>query len=290
MPQATIILSTMGNNISIVVPTYNSQSYIADSLATIMQAVIPLFKDIELVVVNDGGNLDIEGILTKLKNSYGIAVTYIILKRNNGQFWSTNVGIVNAQYDTIITIDDDLSYPPASIASLVKLAKQDKFVVYGTVKKSGFLHLSRIAVYWLCSKKMGSSLRYFSRGLIDNPAELNVPIDVYFEGLPDFKNYYTNIYIPEGKQKANHPNLNLKSLWRKIGIAFNYTYIYPKNKLPYLIALNAMLAFVLLMLNHIVWAFVVTPTFILGVAGMLKYYLSPLKRRVSEIEYEIKRL
>lgn len=44
----------MIDNVSIVVPTYNSQQYIATSLDAIIKAVVPLFKNIELVVVNDG--------------------------------------------------------------------------------------------------------------------------------------------------------------------------------------------------------------------------------------------
>lgn len=280
----------MIDNVSIVVPTYNSQQYIATSLDAIIKAVVPLFKNIELVVVNDGSVLAIDNALINLKNTYGIAVTYIFIKRNNGQLWSTNVGIVNAQYNTIITIDDDLTYPPESIASLVALATQPNFVVYGTVKKSSFLQFSRVVMYWLCSKKMGSSLRYFSRGLVTDLSALNVPIDMYFEGIPNFKSYYANVYIPDGQNTVIRPGTSAKSILRKIAITFNYTYMFPKNKLPYLIALNAVLIFMLLMLNQVVCAFVFTPTFILGIACILKYYLSPLKRRVSEIAYEIKRL
>jgi hypothetical protein len=109
----------MIDNVSIVVPTYNSQQYIATSLDAIIKAVVPLFKNIELVVVNDG---------------------------------------------SVLAIDDDLTYPPENIASLVALATQPNFVVYGTVKKSSFLQFSRVVMYWLYSKKMGSSLHYFSRG------------------------------------------------------------------------------------------------------------------------------
>lgn len=279
---ATIILSAMGNNVSIVVPTYSSHAFIRQSLVVIIEHALPLFNQIELVVVDDASAIDIESHLHDLATDR-VAITYIKLQHNQGQFWSTNVGIVNARYDYIITIDDDLSYSPAHMGQLVSLAPAGNFMVYATVKKSAFLHLARRIVFWLAGKKMGASFRYFNKGLINDPNKLNVPIDAYIENLPDNSYFYKNIYIPNSTYPQGLRGKGKHSLLRKVGLVFSYTYMYPYNKLPYLVALGLLLAYALR--GYGIVPYLLLPLPVLLLVAIIGYYLKPLKRRVGDIEY-----
>jgi undecaprenyl-phosphate 4-deoxy-4-formamido-L-arabinose transferase len=117
--------------LSVVIPVYNSQ----DSLRPLMQRVEPVLShqtsNFEIILVNDGSRdqswQSIEELADELPYVCGIN-----LMRNYGQHNALLCGIRQAQYETVVTIDDDLQHPPEEIPKLLDKLAEGHDVVYGT--------------------------------------------------------------------------------------------------------------------------------------------------------------
>ena len=70
----------MKYKISIVMPFYNSESYIEEAIESVINQTIG-FENIQLILVNDGSNDNSEKICLKYKNIYN---NIIYIKQENG--------------------------------------------------------------------------------------------------------------------------------------------------------------------------------------------------------------
>jgi len=119
--------------ISVVIPAYNSQN----SLKELIQRLIPVLSAItdkfEVIIINDGSQDGTWGVIRELafQNQW---LSGSNLMRNFGQHNALLCGIRDADYDTIITIDDDLQHPPEEIIRLLDELNKGFDVVYGTPK------------------------------------------------------------------------------------------------------------------------------------------------------------
>lgn len=104
--------------ISIVIPLFNKERTIADTLESIIKQDI---KDTEIVIVNDGSSDNSLAIVTKLIQKYNEVNFTLINQENQGVSTARNKGILNAQGTYILLLDaDDLLLPNA----LMQLKKQ----------------------------------------------------------------------------------------------------------------------------------------------------------------------
>lgn len=88
-------------------------------------------NDFEVILVNDGSwDESWKVIQTLAKNQCW--VMGINLTRNYGQHNALLCGIVHAQYEVIVTLDDDLQNPPEEIPNLLDELMKGYDVVYGT--------------------------------------------------------------------------------------------------------------------------------------------------------------
>src|SRR5262249_30736894 len=94
-------------------------------------ALNPLIAQYEIILVNDGSPDDSWSVIRELVMTYS-QVHAISLMRNYGQHNALLCGIRAAQYDFIITMDDDLQHPPAEIPKLLAKLAEGYDVVYGT--------------------------------------------------------------------------------------------------------------------------------------------------------------
>lgn len=122
------------SNLSIVVPVFNS----ADSLVALserLNVILPsLAPEYEVILVNDGSRDNSWEVITALKDTYDW-ILGINLMRNYGQHNALLCGIRAANYETIVTIDDDLQNPPEEIHKLLAKLDEGYDVVYGTPLK-----------------------------------------------------------------------------------------------------------------------------------------------------------
>jgi undecaprenyl-phosphate 4-deoxy-4-formamido-L-arabinose transferase len=117
--------------ISVVVPVYNSES----SLPMLIQRLAPVLasqsSQYEVVLVNDGSRDQSWKVIEELSGSF-TWVRGINLMRNYGQHNALLCGIRAAQFDFLVTMDDDLQHPPEDLPKLLAKMEEGFDVVYGT--------------------------------------------------------------------------------------------------------------------------------------------------------------
>ena len=118
-------------NCSVIVPVYNS----AESLPLLVERLHQVLSDIarkyEVILVNDGSRDQSWDRIVELSNRYPW-ITGMNLARNFGQHNALLCGIRQAQYEFIVTMDDDLQNPPEEIPTLLGKLAEGYDVVYGT--------------------------------------------------------------------------------------------------------------------------------------------------------------
>lgn len=105
--------------ISIVIPVYNGSNYLAEAIDS---ALAQTYKNIEIIVVNDGSKDD--GATEKIALSYGDKIKYYH-KENGGSSSALNYGIkmMTGEYFSWLSHDD--LYKPERIEQMVKYIKPE---------------------------------------------------------------------------------------------------------------------------------------------------------------------
>jgi len=111
--------------ISIVIPVYNSQNIVSETVEAILKEVKKNQLNIEIILVNDGSPDNSWFIIKQLAQKYK-EVKSINLIKNFGQHNAVLCGFEHATGDYIITMDDDLQNPPSEIIHLVEKIQKNK--------------------------------------------------------------------------------------------------------------------------------------------------------------------
>ena len=91
------------STVSIVVPVYNVENYLAKCLDSLVNQTL---KDIEVIVVNDGSPDNSQKIIDKYVKKYPKLVKSFI-KENGGQGSARNFGLEYAKGEYIAYVDSD---------------------------------------------------------------------------------------------------------------------------------------------------------------------------------------
>ncbi|WP_419725262.1 glycosyltransferase family A protein [Terrisporobacter petrolearius] len=121
--------------VSIIVPCYNGEKFIYRCFNSILNQT---YKNIQLIIVNDGSIDNSENIILKYKNKFlnlGFKFKYIY-KVNGGPSSAVNVGLkyVKGRYLTLIDVDDYIM--PQSIE--LKVNYLDENIDYNIVRTNGY--------------------------------------------------------------------------------------------------------------------------------------------------------
>lgn len=120
----------LAESLSVVVPVYNSEQSLP-ILVQRLSALLPtVARRFEVILVNDASADGSGAIVDKASQDYDWVVG-IDLMRNFGQHNALLSGIREAQFETIITMDDDLQNPPEEIPRLLAKLGEGFDVVYG---------------------------------------------------------------------------------------------------------------------------------------------------------------
>lgn len=142
------------NGVSIVIPAYNEEQNIAETIDALINS--PRLKEIncEVVVVDDGS----KDRTAEIVRSYPVRL--VRHEENRGYGAALKTGIRLARYDTIAMADADGSYPVASIYDLIALMDEYDMVVgarNGTYAKVNF---TRHAIKWFLNKYANYLVKY----------------------------------------------------------------------------------------------------------------------------------
>jgi len=208
-------------NLSIVVPVYKGESFLEPLVARLNKTLPAFAKKYEIILINDGSPDNSWSLIQKLARDYKY-VKGICMMRNYGQHNATLCGVRAAQYEVIVTMDQDLQHPPEEIPLLLAKLDEGFDVVYGSPRKlpQGFWrNVMTASIKWILAKVLGlssvrnvSSFRAFHANLREAFAKFQSPsliLDVLLSwGTTRFTS--VQVSIPQ----AERTNYNFRMLVR----------------------------------------------------------------------------
>ncbi|MGH9504284.1 MAG: glycosyltransferase family 2 protein [Terriglobales bacterium] len=148
------------SGLSAVVPVYRSEAILPELVLRLETVLRGITSDYELVLVNDSSPDRSWDAICQLAERH-TWIHPINLMRNYGQHNALLCGIRAAQYDVIVTLDDDLQHPPEEIPKLLAVLAQGFDVVYGTPEQEehGLLRdLASLATKIALQNAMGATI------------------------------------------------------------------------------------------------------------------------------------
>ncbi len=119
-------------DISIIIPVYNSEKFIADGIESVLKQT---HKSFEIICVNDGSTDNSEKIIKKYVERYPEKIK-LINQKNQGTGFARNTGIENASGEYIGFLDSDDTLDSEMFKKLYKNAKKyDSDVVVGGMQR-----------------------------------------------------------------------------------------------------------------------------------------------------------
>ncbi len=132
-------------SVSILIPAYNEEGALAETVATISK-LRPHFADLELVVINDGSR-DRTGEIAR-----SLPVTLIEHVVNRGYGAALKTGMARAKHDIIVIADADGTYPLDDIPKLAADMDQFDMVVGARTGENVQIPLVRRPAKWMITK------------------------------------------------------------------------------------------------------------------------------------------
>ena len=121
-------------SVSVVIPVFNGQAVLKPLCAELEAVLNATGLPYEIILVNDGSPDGSWEVIKELVQP-DRCVIGIELTRNYGQHNALLCGIRAAQYDVIVTMDDDLQHPPSEIPLLLAKLEEGHDVVYGVPRR-----------------------------------------------------------------------------------------------------------------------------------------------------------
>ena len=121
----------MSYEVSVVVPVYNEEGNIAKLHQEIRTVCESNGYTYEIIFVNDGSSDGTDRVCRSLR-----PLKYICLRKNFGQTAAMDVGIKQAQYDYIVTLDGDGQNDPADIPNMLTYMTEHGYDVVSGWRKN----------------------------------------------------------------------------------------------------------------------------------------------------------
>lgn len=167
--------------ISIIVPVYNTEKYLAKCLDSLVNQTL---TDIEIIIINDGSTDNSEKIIKEYQKKYSNIV--YIKNTNHGQGHARNLGITAAKGEYLTFVDSD-DY--VELNMLEELYDETCDVVVGDIKQiigenqvylKNYYEISDKSNINLMLSHPGPVVKLYKRTLFDNIKFLE---NVYYEDL-----------------------------------------------------------------------------------------------------------
>ena len=115
---------------SIVIPVFNSERIVGDTVDRVVEVFDGAGLRYELILVNDGSTDDSWDVIAERAARHP-GVVALDLMKNYGQHFANLAGLTEATGDYVITMDDDLQNPPDQALLLIDAAMNGHEVVFG---------------------------------------------------------------------------------------------------------------------------------------------------------------
>ncbi len=105
--------------VSIIIPVYNSHSYVIDCLESIAAQTV---ADYEVIIVNDGSTDNCEQLITDYISQNNLSDFHLFSKPNGGISSARNLGLSKAQGKWVMFVDSDDWLEPDCLRELLSVA------------------------------------------------------------------------------------------------------------------------------------------------------------------------
>ena len=145
---------------SIVIPTYNRPNYLKNCLTAAVNQ--DFLNNYEIVVVDDGGKIDLTSIIEEFKHFNNIR---LIKQNNQGPAMARNNGVQNARGKTIVFLDDDCQPDEKWLSTLAPNCQPNNIVggeIINNLKDNLYSESSQILVSFLYHFFKGTNQYFFT--------------------------------------------------------------------------------------------------------------------------------
>ncbi|HEY1193473.1 glycosyltransferase family 2 protein [Flavobacterium sp.] len=105
--------------VSVVIPCYNDKNYIQETIKSVLDQS---FQDFEIIIVDDGSDVETKKVLSTIIHEKIKLVT----QKNKGLSAARNLGIEKAKGLYILTIDSDDTFDKSFLQKAVKILNDDQ--------------------------------------------------------------------------------------------------------------------------------------------------------------------
>jgi glycosyltransferase involved in cell wall biosynthesis len=184
-------------DLSVVVPLYNEEASLPMLVRQLLEALHPLGRPFELVLVDDGSRDRTPALLAEMTGSVPELVA-VLLRRNYGQTAAMAAGFDACRGEVIVTLDGDLQNDPADIPLLLAKLEEGYDLVSGWRHRRRDAAISRLLPSLVANRLIarvtgvrlhdyGCSLKAYRRELVSDMnlyGELHrfLPALAYIEG------------------------------------------------------------------------------------------------------------
>tara|TARA_Y100001960_G_C14764957_1_gene876379 strand:- start:263 stop:1210 length:948 start_codon:yes stop_codon:yes gene_type:complete len=221
------------NEISIVIPVYNSSQNLENLVNEIYNIFKNNFKSYELILVDDKSLDNSWEIIKNLCKKYKF-IKGVELRKNVGQHNAILAGLKFSTGKFIITMDDDGQNSPKNIMDLYKEISKGYDICYANylIKKHNFFrkagsNLNNIFVTFLFKKPLDlylTSFRIFTNQIKDELVK-NKSSSIYLDGLLiSITSNISKIYVDHQERqygKSNYTFRKLLNLWIQMATGFS---------------------------------------------------------------------
>ena len=118
--------------ISVIIPFYNNYKYFQKCISSVKSQK---YKNIEVIIINDGSDIFLKKKLDSLKKIKNIKIKIIHLKSNRGVSFARNIGIQNAKGKLIAFLDSDDEWKPNKLTYQINIMKKNNLkFIHGSYK------------------------------------------------------------------------------------------------------------------------------------------------------------
>lgn len=119
----------MKPKVSIIIPAYNVENYIAETLQSVKKQILNP-SDFELVIVDDKSTDNTVEVITREIQNVLFDVNFVLLEKNLGAAVARNRAIDQARGKYIIPLDADDLLEPNALKSMLKFMDENPLVQY----------------------------------------------------------------------------------------------------------------------------------------------------------------
>jgi glycosyltransferase involved in cell wall biosynthesis len=156
--------------LSVIIPTYNSASFILGTFRDLTEYLKNTGWDYELLFVDDGSRDETAAILEKICSGQP-RVRVVKNEKNRGKGYAVRQGMQEARGDYLIFSDADLAYPPTEIGKILETLQEGADLAIATrVDPASRFVMSPEFFSYLYTRHVGSRLfNWLVRKTLDLP-------------------------------------------------------------------------------------------------------------------------